>query len=249
MYALTSDTFSVTFLTKHNLYHVFMQQRYLSALTGIGIVLVGGIFLVWSKKTQRVPPQSQTLALAEEAVKTPKVERLDTSDWKTYQNKTYGFIVRYPATWSAKEFYSAGYGMPIDCQKIQRSKECPNFGVVFSPMSHDNLKTSSVVLDTFSQKTNRSVKNDDRTEETASWKKMTDVGTEYFKNNSYFPLYGSCWTQANIPHVSLKGGIGFYFSTFYEVPGDIYIDAAEKFCSQEIPDLIFDAIVESFRPI
>lgn len=226
---------------------MFMQKRYLYALTGISVVFAGGAFVVWGKKTWHALPQN--LTSKEEVVQTPKAESLDISDWKIYQNKSLGFIVRYPATWSAEEFYSAGFGMPVDCHNLQRSKECPNFGVAFSPASHDDLETSSVVFNTFSQSLNTSIKNDDLAMENPSWQKTTDVGNEYFKNNSYFPLYASCWTQASIPHLSLKGDVGFYFSTFHEVPGDMYMDAAEEFCSQEIPDRIFDAIVESFRTI
>mgnify|MGYP000915304163 CR=1 FL=1 len=224
-----------------------MQQRYLYVFIGIGIVLLGGVFLVWSKETRQIPAQNQING--EGSVGIPIGEILDTPDWKTYQNKTLGFIVQYPATWSAEEFYSAGFGMPVDCHNLQRSKECPNFGVAFSPMSHGDSETGSVVFNTFSQRLNTSIKNDDFAIENPSWKKTTAVGNEYYKNNSYFPIYGSCLTQASIPRVSLKEDVGFYFTTFYDVPVDMYIDAAEEFCSQEIPDLIFDAVVESFRPI
>jgi len=224
-----------------------MQKRYLYALMGISIILVGGVFFVWSKRIQLEPPQNQIPK--EEVVETPKTESLDITDWKIYQNKSLGFIVRYPATWFAEEFYDSGFGMPVDCHNLQRSKECPNFGVAFSPTSHDNLETSSVVFNTFSQSLNTSIKNDDLATENPSWQKTTAVGNEYYKNNAYFPIYGSCFTQASMPHVSLKGGVGFYFTTFYDVPRDMYVDAAEEFCSHEIPDLIFDTIVESFRPI
>ena len=78
-----------------------MQKRYLYALTGIGIVLMGGIFLGWSKKTQPEPTQNQTPK--EEVVETPKTENLDTSDWKTYRNETYGFMVRYPDNWEMRQ--------------------------------------------------------------------------------------------------------------------------------------------------
>lgn len=64
-------------------------------------MLVGGIFLVWSKRMQPEPPQNQTLT--EEAVNTPKVEHLDTSDWKTYRNEEFGFKFKYPTDWLLEE--------------------------------------------------------------------------------------------------------------------------------------------------
>lgn len=50
---------------------------------------------------QLEPPQNQTLA--EVAAKTPKVERLDTSDWKTYRNEGFGFEFKYPTDWLLEE--------------------------------------------------------------------------------------------------------------------------------------------------
>lgn len=71
-----------------------MQQRSLYVFIGIGIVLLGGVFLVWSKKTRQIPAQNQTPA--EESVDTPKAELLDTSDWMTYRNEEFGIEFKYP---------------------------------------------------------------------------------------------------------------------------------------------------------
>ena len=75
-----------------------MQRRYLYAVTGIGVVLLGGIFLVWSKRIESEPLQP-----AEEVAETPTTESLDTSDWKTYRNEEYGFEIRYPDDWEMRE--------------------------------------------------------------------------------------------------------------------------------------------------
>lgn len=74
-----------------------MQQRYLYVFIGIGIVLLGGVFWVWSKKTKQIPAQNQTPA--EESVDTPKAELLDTSDWMTYRNEKFGYSLQYPSNW------------------------------------------------------------------------------------------------------------------------------------------------------
>ncbi|WP_374683229.1 PsbP-related protein [Accumulibacter sp.] len=71
----------------------------------IGVLLVGSVFLVWGKKMQKVPPQSQKPV--EEVVETPKTENLDTSNWKTYRNEKYSFEIRYPDNWEIRK--SAGH--------------------------------------------------------------------------------------------------------------------------------------------
>ncbi len=74
-----------------------MHQRYLYAFVGIGIVVLGGVFWVWGKKMQSVPPQSQKPA--EEVSEASKTENLDTSNWKTYRNEKYEYSFRYPSNW------------------------------------------------------------------------------------------------------------------------------------------------------
>ncbi|MEF8699274.1 MAG: hypothetical protein V5B33_08095 [Candidatus Accumulibacter sp. UW20] len=227
-----------------------MLKKYLFAFMAVALVLVGGIFLMWHKKTRQIPAQNQTNE--EAALGTPLrvSESVDTADWQTYRNEEYGFTLQYPATWSAEEFYSAGYGMPVDCSKPQRSQECPYFGVAFSAMSDESARKQPVVFNTFSYKKDSDTKADEAEVEVPTWERRMPTGSTYWKSNSNFPMFGSCFTQAGIPHTRLKAAdVGFYFSTFYNVPDDMSMDAAEEFCSQEIPDLIFDKIVESFKSI
>lgn len=105
-----------------------MQQRYLYVFISIGIALLGGVFLVWGKKIQKVPPQSQKLA--EEVVETPKTERLDTSDWKTYRNEEYGIEFKYPTNkegWSLnEEDYSKDSSLPYWPMKSVSVSYSPN---------------------------------------------------------------------------------------------------------------------------
>lgn len=163
------------------------------------------------------------------------------SDWKTYNNKDYGFEVKYPENWTAEEFNSAGVGLPVDC-KVTPEK-CTNFSVKF--FSSDP-KQRIVVFETSKKDPNSQSKDDSKPEGWSSWDKSI-AGHNFVKNSSYFPIYESCWVTANRPDTaSLRNDVNGYFFTFYEVPEFMSGDDVEKYCLQEIPDETFDKIVGSF---
>ena len=71
--------------------------------------------------------------------------------------------------------------------------------------------------------------------------------TDIVKNTTYFPIFGSCYAQVSIfRDLLLNKGRLFHFYSLYELPGNRDSNDAEQFCSNGIPDDIFDGIVGSF---
>ena len=73
--------------------------------------LVGGasLFYGWQIKKQTVNPPNNSVVQKTE-------EPMDTTDWQTYQNKAFGFELRYPKGWELKEEAARVYLFAFPCQ-------------------------------------------------------------------------------------------------------------------------------------
>lgn len=77
-----------------------MKKQQLSILLGIGVVLIGGVVLVWQKEINQMSHQNiQKPILSEQKQETSTdiiARNLDVSKWKTYRNEEYRFEFKYP---------------------------------------------------------------------------------------------------------------------------------------------------------
>ena len=168
---------------------------------------------------------------------------IDTSNWKMYRNEEYGFEVRYPEDAEVETFYSNGIGSPVDCKKTP--EKCLNFSMKIQNKKGENL----ITMETFSKEL--PIKNNTNEENSGSLTfhrgGKTVSGNNYTKNNSYFPMFSSCFTVVSFPGVNLRKNDGFHFFKFYEIQGQVSLDDAKISCAKENKDVVFDEIIESFR--
>lgn len=85
-----------------------MKKQQVYILIGIGIILIGGVVLVWQKRANQELPQTQNQEQEQnEQQKNEQKESeqyaIDISDWKIYQDKKYGFEIKYPKDWEIRE--------------------------------------------------------------------------------------------------------------------------------------------------
>lgn len=229
-----------------------MNQKSLILTTSlIALLVVAGAFWCIQKRQAVVNQPVVTEPVAETPVETESETVIDTSDWQTYRNEKYGFEFKYPKEWTMKEFITGGIGLPADCTRTPQY--CKNFGVSVTENS-DQVTKRYVVLEVDNgpfERNTQTIKTEERRGEDTwtTWEKSVDVRT-IVKKSSYFPIFGSCWVTANpVPYLSLKKGEGYHFYTLYEVSGDLYVDEFEKYCSQEVTDLVFDNIVASMAKL
>ena len=197
-----------------------MKKSYLIATIILLAIFIASVF-IWQKQKQSVVQEQKNQE--ETLVQINAEQSIDTSDWKTYRNEEYGFEVRYPDSWVAEESFTAGIGIPVDCEK--KSEQCHIFSIRFS---QEGAARNPIMLEVYDSDT------------------LDKSGDFYqrgtIKNTTYFPIFGSCYAQVS---VSGKKRL-FHFYSLYELPGDSGSSDAEQFCSNGIPDEIFDGIVESF---
>ena len=71
------------------------------------IASVGFGFTRWN------PPSTDTAQVSDSGVNESTSKEIDTSDWKTYSNKEFGFAVKYPITWIALEDWGVSFNPSI----------------------------------------------------------------------------------------------------------------------------------------
>ena len=215
--------------------------------------LVGGVLWVAKEKSERMALEKQNkerTAQMQNKQDEPKQldnfgqnSDIDTSNWKMYRNEEYGFEVRYPEDAEVETFYSNGIGSPVDCKKTP--EKCLNFSMKIQNKKGENL----ITMETFSKEL--PIKNNTSEENSGSLTfhrgGKTVSGNNYTKNNSYFPMFSSCFTVVSFPGVNLRKNDGFHFFKFYEIQGQVSLDDAKISCAKENKDVVFDEIIESFR--
>lgn len=215
--------------------------------------LVGGVLWVAKEKSERMALEKQNkerTAQMQNKQDEPKQldnfgqnSDIDTSNWKMYRNEEYGFEVRYPEDAEVETFYSNGIGSPVDCKKTP--EKCLNFSIKIQNKKGENL----ITMETFSKEL--PIKNNTNEENSGSLTfhrgGKTVSGNNYTKNNSYFPMFSSCFTVVSFPGVNLRKNDGFHFFKFYEIQGQVSLDDAKISCAKENKDVVFDEIIESFR--
>jgi len=215
--------------------------------------LVGGVLWVAKEKSERMALEKQNkerTAQMQNKQDEPKQldnfgqnSDIDTSNWKMYRNEEYGFEVRYPEDAEVETFYSNGIGSPVDCKKTP--EKCLNFSMKIQNKKGENL----ITMETFSKEL--PIKNNTNEENSGSLTfhrgGKTVSGNNYTKNNSYFPMFSSCFTVVSFPGVNLRKNDGFHFFKFYEIQGQVSLDDAKISCAKENKDVVFDEIIESFR--
>ena len=215
--------------------------------------LVGGVLWVAKEKSERMTLEKQNkerTAQMQNKQDEPKQldnfgqnSDIDTSNWKMYRNEEYGFEVRYPEDAEVETFYSNGIGSPLDCKKTP--EKCLNFSIKIQNKKGENL----ITMETFSKEL--PIKNNTNEENSGSLTfhrgGKTVSGNNYTKNNSYFPMFSSCFTVVSFPGVNLRKNDGFHFFKFYEIQGQVSLDDAKISCAKENKDVVFDEIIESFR--
>ncbi len=133
-----------------------MNKRNLIIGIIVLIALVGGVVL-WSQKNNKQDTKQQTKKEVAEQTQEQKTiqeqrdnqnqtsgelkpeEKINTSDWKTYCNKEYGFCVKYPEGWKVEKFKSPtkfDAPAPVDCNKTP--EKCPYELILFSAENQDN---------------------------------------------------------------------------------------------------------------
>lgn len=214
-----------------------MNKRLITLLL-IMFLIGGGIYWVWQSRSLIAPVITPEPVVVTEPNQSET--SIDTSNWKTYRNEEYRFEVKYPESWAAEEFMSAGIGAPIDC-KVTPEK-CQNFSVKFS--SPDKT-IQPVVLETSKKISGEKVAKDPNTVKLPTWEKNIS-GNEFLKSNNYFEIFGSCFTTASTKNMNPKKDVSYYFFKFYE-PVGLTVEEIAEYCSKEITDPVFDHIVASFQ--
>ncbi len=90
----------ISFLYSNLCFEIMKKYKFL-ILAGIGIILIGGLFLIWQKREKQGLKDIQTPIRSESEQKQETsadivARNLDTSKWKTYRNDEYRFEFRYP---------------------------------------------------------------------------------------------------------------------------------------------------------
>lgn len=213
-------------------------------------ILFGGWLLLYGQRNVQNVPKEPLVALERlvaqplsQSMETQTPSTVDTSNWKTYRNEEYGFEVRYPEDAEVETFYSNGIGSPVDCKKTP--EKCLNFSMKIQNKKGENL----ITMETFSKEL--PIKNNTNEENSGSLTfhrgGKTVSGNNYTKNNSYFPMFSSCFTVVSFPGINLRKNDGFHFFKFYEIQGQVSLDDAKISCAKENKDVVFDEIIESFR--
>lgn len=89
---------------------ICMKKQQLYILIGIGIILIGGVVLVWQKRANQELPQKQSQKQEQNEQQNKEQQAVDIGDWKIYQDKKYGFEVKYPKDWEIKEEGANAFG-------------------------------------------------------------------------------------------------------------------------------------------
>lgn len=177
--------------------------------------------------------------------------RIDSAGHRTYRNEEYGFELKYLKAWLVQENISAGVGLPIDCE--QTPAECHNIAIVFSGPKAANGSVPYVTLQISPKREGAGVESGGSSSESSSdwadWDKQSPTGLKFSKSNTYFPMYGACYTVAGVPTVTLKREVNYSFGVMYEIPENMTYEDAEEFCKKEYPDPTFDAVVGSLKAI
>lgn len=66
-----------------------MKKQHLIVLITVSVLLIGGLYFVLSKKSNSLSQTTQ--------------KQQDVTTWKTYQNKEYGFSIKYPSHYVTEE--------------------------------------------------------------------------------------------------------------------------------------------------
>lgn len=76
-------------------FYTSMQKKYLISIVVVLVLVAGGI-LLWQKRTVQNVVQNEPKEEVK-IIENTDTNKVDTSDWKTYQNEEYGFEMKYPA--------------------------------------------------------------------------------------------------------------------------------------------------------
>lgn len=179
------------------------MDKKISTLTGSIILLVialilGGLLLLlcWDyKKTvdemyvQKDIIEQNNIDIKENVLLFDNNGKLDTSDWITYENEKYGFIVKYPQNWEIRSEKDDGLGLGIwysEKGKVYMYEGGKEDAIIVSVSLKDNPKLTS---------TNELLR---------KWKEYYDISTEPIMvdddiSGVYYKGYGEGIKVANIP--------------------------------------------------
>ncbi len=157
------------------------------------------------------------------------VDKIDTSNWKTYRNEEYGFEVKYPEEWMLEEFISgAGADQGIACEKI--SEVC-YFSIGF--LTVDRKKSPAIRILPKNQFEHQYIDVDST--QTGS----TLSGLKYSIQNIYDAMLSSCISLAYFEKLSHDGSHGFLISETHDDQVNFSYDTTERNCSKKYEDAFF----------
>ena len=131
-------------MTKNNLSQKNQKKLYVLMFVLIavliGAVAVSLVFSYRASKSKSSAPTTQSIVKEksekESNKEEEKIDTIDTSDWLTYENKEYGYSVKYPRDWEMKE----------------ESQERTTFKKIFKEFSPQILVDGEIIIEVFSNK-------------------------------------------------------------------------------------------------